>query len=90
MEIGKYRILLPGLSNKEAISMQNSREKGLLKEFYSRHRPIIDALAEDDEMFRAVKEIAGTEGALPEKEDRIKSLDRKLPDIQVWGGICLS
>jgi hypothetical protein len=42
------------------MGMQNSKETFLLKEFYSKHKSIIDALAEDDEMFRAVKEIAGT------------------------------
>jgi len=31
-----------------------------LKEFYSRHKLLIDALAKEDEMFRAVKEIAET------------------------------
>lgn len=49
-----------------------SRETCLLKEFYSRHRPLIDALARDDEMFRAVKEIAETKDAAVE-EDLIKS-----------------
>jgi len=43
--------------------MQNSRETCLLKDFYNRHRPVIDVLAEDDEMFRAVKEIAETKNA---------------------------
>ncbi len=61
--------------------MQNSREKSLIKEFYSRHRPLIDALAEDDEMFRAVKEIAGTEEAFLENEDQIRSLDKRLHNI---------
>ncbi len=70
--------------------MQNSRETCLLKEFYSRHRSIIDALAEDDEMFRAVKEIAGTEEASLENEDRIRSLDKRPPNIPERGGICLS
>ncbi len=37
------------------------RETCLLKDFYSRHKLLIDALAKDDEMFRAVKEIAETE-----------------------------
>jgi hypothetical protein len=36
------------------------RETCLLKDFYSRHKLLIDALAKDDEMFRAVKEIAET------------------------------
>jgi hypothetical protein len=41
--------------------MQNFyRETCLLKDFYSRHKLLIDALAKDDEMFRAVKEIAET------------------------------
>ncbi len=41
----------------------------LLKEFYSRHKSIIDVLAKEDEMFRAVKEIAETEdGAFENKE----------------------
>lgn len=31
-----------------------------ITESYNRHKPIIDALAKDDEMFRAVKEIAET------------------------------
>lgn len=35
-----------------------SKQLCLLNEFYNRHKPIIDALARDDEMFRAVKEIA--------------------------------
>jgi hypothetical protein len=44
--------------------MQNfSRETCLLKDFYSRHKPLIDALARDDEMFRMVKEIAETKDA---------------------------
>ncbi len=49
--------------------MQNSKETNLLKEFYGRHRSIIDALAEDDEMFRAVKEIAVTKGTSPENAE---------------------
>lgn len=48
--------------------MQNSREASLLKEFYSRHKSIIDALAEDDEMFRAVKEAAEAEDAAVGKD----------------------
>ncbi len=41
--------------------MQNfSQELCLLNEFYNRHKSLIDALAKDDEMFRAVKEIAET------------------------------
>lgn len=41
--------------------MQNfSRETCLLKDFYNRHKSLIDALAKDDEMFRAVKEIVET------------------------------
>ncbi|MFA4935723.1 MAG: hypothetical protein WC568_07800 [Candidatus Methanoperedens sp.] len=41
--------------------MQNfSRETCLLKDFYNRHKSIIDALAKDDEMFRVVKEIIET------------------------------
>ncbi len=35
-----------------------SQQLLLLIEFYKRHKPIIDALAKDDEMFRAIKEIA--------------------------------
>ncbi len=43
--------------------MQNfSRGLCLLNEFYNRHKSLIDALAKDDEMFRAVKEIAETKG----------------------------
>ncbi len=43
--------------------MQNfSQELRLLNEFYSRHKSIIDALAKDDEIFKAVKEIAETKG----------------------------
>ena len=42
-----------------------SRQLCLLTEFYNRHKPIIDALARDDEMFRAVKEIAETKDYLP-------------------------
>ncbi|WAM22518.1 MAG: hypothetical protein OI715_00070 (plasmid) [Candidatus Methanoperedens sp.] len=43
--------------------MQNfSEELRLLNEFYNRHKSIIDALDKDDEMFRAVKEIAETKG----------------------------
>ena len=37
-----------------------SRQLCLLNEFYKKHKPIIDALARDDEMFKAVKEIAET------------------------------
>jgi len=70
--------------------MQDSKETSRLKEFYGKHRPLIDALAEDDEMFRAVKEIAGTEGTSHENENRIRSLDKRLHNIPVWGGICLS
>jgi hypothetical protein len=41
--------------------MQNfSKETSLLKEFHKRHKSIIDALAKDDEMFKAIKEIAET------------------------------
>lgn len=61
MEIEKYRILLSGLLNKKEMGMQDfSRQLRLLNEFYNRHKLIIDALARDDEMFRAVKEIAET------------------------------
>jgi hypothetical protein len=70
--------------------MQNSRETYLLKEFYSRHRSLIDVLAEDDEMFRAVKEIAGTEYGSPDNENRIRSPDKRLQNMPVRGGICLS
>lgn len=49
-----------------------SRDTCLLTEFYNRHRSLIDALAKDDEMFRAVKEIAEIEGAAV-GEDLIKS-----------------
>lgn len=38
--------------------MQDFQKTGSLREFYSRHKPVIDVLARDDEMFRAVKEIA--------------------------------
>lgn len=38
----------------------------LLKEFYNRHKSIIDVLAKEDEMFRAVKEIAETEDGVVE------------------------
>ncbi len=48
--------------------MQNSRETCLLKDFYSRHKSIIDVLAQDDEMFRAVKEIAETKDAAVGKD----------------------
>jgi hypothetical protein len=41
-------------------------------------------------MFRAVKEIAGTEGASSENEYRIRSLDKGLHNIPKRGGICLS
>jgi hypothetical protein len=41
-----------------------SRQLCLLNEFYNRHKPIIDALARDDEMFRAIKEIAETKDHL--------------------------
>jgi spore coat polysaccharide biosynthesis protein SpsF (cytidylyltransferase family) len=57
--------------------MQNSRETYLLKDFYSRHRTVIDVLAEDDEMFRAVKEIAETEDADIENSQVMQSLDKK-------------
>ena len=70
--------------------MQNSRETCLLKDFYSKHRSIIDALAQVDEMFRAVKEIAGTEGTSLENADGMRSLDKRLHKITVMGGICLS
>jgi hypothetical protein len=33
----------------------------MLKEFYGRHKTIIDILAQNDEMFRAVKEISENE-----------------------------
>ncbi len=33
----------------------------LLKDFYNRHKSVIDVLAKEDEMFRAVKEIAETD-----------------------------
>ena len=36
----------------------SSRQLRLLNEFYNKHKQIIDALAKDDEMFRAIKEIA--------------------------------
>ncbi len=36
----------------------SSRQLRLLNEFYDKHKQIIDALAKDDEMFRAIKEIA--------------------------------
>ncbi len=58
--------------------MQNSKETGLLKDFYSRHRPVIDVLAQDDEMFRAVKEIAETEDADANNSQVMRSLDKKL------------
>ncbi len=34
----------------------------LLKEFYNKHKTIIDVLAREDDLFRAVKEIAEKEG----------------------------
>jgi len=37
-----------------------SRQLCLLNEFYNKHKSIIDSLAKDDEMFKAVKEIAET------------------------------
>ena len=37
-----------------------SRQLCLINEFYNKHKQIIDALARDDEMFKAVKEIAET------------------------------
>lgn len=40
---------------------KHPKEIGLLKEYYSRHKTVIDTLAEDDEMFRAVKEISEIE-----------------------------
>ncbi len=57
--------------------MQNSKETCLLKEFYSRHRPVIDVLAQDDEMFRAVKEIAETEDADTNNSQVMRSLDKE-------------
>ncbi len=69
--------------------MQNSRETCLLRDFYGRHRPLIDALAEDDEMFRAVKEIAGTEGVSLENAEGSRSLEKRVHNIP-GGGICLS
>jgi hypothetical protein len=57
--------------------MQNSREKCLLKDFYNRHKPVIDVLAEDDEMFRAVKEIAETEDADIDNSQAVRNLDEK-------------
>lgn len=70
--------------------MQNSRETSLLKEFYGKHRSIIDALAQVDEMFRAVKEIAGTGGTSLENAEGMRSLDKRLHKITGMGGICLS
>ncbi len=61
--------------------MQNSSEACLLKDFYSRHRPVIDALAEDDEMFRAVKEIAETDDANIENSQAMRSLDKRFHKI---------
>lgn len=57
--------------------MQNSIETCLLKDFYNRHRPVIDVLAEDDEMFRAVREIAETENADIDNSQMVRSLDKK-------------
>ena len=57
--------------------MQNFyRETCLLKDFYSRHRLLIDALARADEMFRAVKEIAETKDIASEnmEENRILAM----------------
>ncbi len=34
---------------------------GMLKEFYDKHKPVIDALAQNDEMFGAVKDIGETQ-----------------------------
>jgi hypothetical protein len=65
--------------------MQNSRETCLLKDFYNRHRPVIDVLAEDDEMFRAVREIAETENADIDNSQLVRSLDKK-PHIIFAGG----
>ncbi len=65
--------------------MQNSKETGLLKEFYSRHRPVIDVLAQDDEMFRAVKEIAETEDVNINDSQVLRSIDKK-PDKIFEGG----
>ncbi|MFZ2410370.1 MAG: hypothetical protein WAW23_02250 [Candidatus Methanoperedens sp.] len=36
----------------------------LLKEYYRRHKTIIDALARDDEMFRVVKELNESESEI--------------------------
>ncbi len=42
--------------------MQNlERATRLLKDFYNRHKSVIDVLAKEDEMFMAVKEIAETD-----------------------------
>lgn len=57
--------------------MQNSRETCLLKDFYNRHRPVIDVLAQDDEMFRAVKEIAEAEDVNINDSQVMRSLDKK-------------
>ena len=70
--------------------MQNTRETSLLKEFYGKHRSIIDALAQVDEMFRAVKEIAGSEVTSLENAEGIGSLDKRFHKIPERGGICPS
>ena len=70
--------------------MQNSGKTSLLKDFYGRHRPLIDALAQDDEMFRAVKEIAGTEADASENAAVMRSPDKRHHNIPGRGGTCLS
>ncbi len=69
--------------------MQNSREACLLRDFYSKHRPVIDALAEDDEMFRAVKEIAEAENANLENL-KTGSQDKRFHKLSEGGRKCLS
>ena len=42
----------------QVIEQQFVKGINLLREYYIQHKTIIDALAQDDEMFRAVKEIS--------------------------------
>lgn len=48
-------------SKRRICMQQHPKEIGLLKEYYGRHKTVIDALAQKDEMFRAVKEISEIE-----------------------------
>jgi hypothetical protein len=45
----------------QVIEQQFVKGINLLREYYIQHKTIIDALAQDDEMFRAVKEICENE-----------------------------